>query len=118
MTLKAQISSILNELDSDVINELFAGEISATPSKWGESGEVYEFRSKLEEHSIKLELEAHHGGEGEGDSFWSVYSFAQGGDKVYVQFDGWYASYNGSEFDSHFFVEPKQVMVTQYDKVS
>lgn len=55
-----------------------------------------------------------HGGEGEGEDFWSVYKFTDGTDEVFVQFDGWYQSYNGSTFNKFFFVTPKEVMVTQY----
>lgn len=51
-----------------------------------------------------------------GDEYWSVYSFTDGKETVYIKFDGWYQSYNGSEFTEWFFVEPKQKTVTIFEK--
>jgi hypothetical protein len=73
--------------------------------------------AKAKELGLDVAFCDNHGGEGEGDSYWSVYSFTDGDNVVYVQFDGWYASYNGSTYDEWFFVEPKEVLVTQYFKV-
>lgn len=63
---------------------------------------------------VILEHEAQHGGEGEGEEYWSIYSFAKDGEKLYVKFDGYYQSYDGSELEQWFYVEPKEVMVVQY----
>jgi len=63
----------------------------------------------------KIELVDQHGGEGEGDSYWTIYHFVD--HDVYIQFDGWYASYVGAEFNEKFEVRPEQVMVTQYRQV-
>ena len=58
-----------------------------------------------------------YGGEGQGEEYYSVWKFVSKDDEVaYVKFDGSYQSYCGSEFDDWFFVEPKQVEVTQYVK--
>ena len=73
--------------------------------------------AKAKELGLDVAFCDNHGGEGEGDSYWSVYSFTDGDNVVYVQFDGWYASYNGSEFTEWFFVEPKEVLVTKYFKL-
>ena len=58
-----------------------------------------------------------YGGEGQGETYYSVWKFvSKDGEVAFVQFDGSYQSYSGSEFDDYFFVEPKQVEVTQYVK--
>lgn len=57
-----------------------------------------------------------YGGEGEGEVYWKVWKFTKGSEEVHVQFDGSYASYNGSTYDDWFFVEPREVTVTQYFK--
>lgn len=68
----------------------------------------------FENYSFNIELMEQHGGEGEGDQYWSVWKFFKGSESVYYKFNGWYASYNGAEFTEVFRVHPKQVMVTQY----
>lgn len=64
---------------------------------------------------VSVEYEDNHGGEGEGSDYYSIYRFNfEDGEKIYVKFQGWYASYHGSEFESCFIVEPKEVTVVQY----
>jgi hypothetical protein len=72
--------------------------------------------AKAKELGLRVDFCDNHGGEGE--DYWSVYSFTDGYQVVYVKFQGWYASYNGAEFTEWFFVEPKQVQVTQYEKIA
>jgi hypothetical protein len=51
-----------------------------------------------------------YGGEGMGDTYWVVFSLERDGDKKFFKLDGWYASYNGHEFDNYLdFDEVKQV---------
>lgn len=61
---------------------------------------------------------AQKGGEGEGKEYWSVYEFTRGDEKVFIKFDGWYASYVGSEFQDMFQVEPREVMRVEYFKIT
>lgn len=68
----------------------------------------------LKEKGIKYNRVDNYGGEGMGEECWSVYSFNNDDEIVYVKFDGYYASYNGADFDNWFFVEPKEVVVTQW----
>lgn len=72
-------------------------------------------------NNIFFSLEDSYGGEGQGDSYWSVYKFVNtenNEDVVYVKFDGWYASYSGSEFSRMYFVEPKEETVINFYEVS
>lgn len=79
----------------------------------------YEFATNyFAERGLTLKNEASFGGEGQGEAYWSVYSITNGTDTVYVKFDGYYMSYDGSTYERWFFVEPKQVMVTEYDEVT
>lgn len=51
-----------------------------------------------------------HGGEGMGESYWVVFSVERDMQKEFFKLDGWYASYNGHEFDNYLdFNEVKQV---------
>lgn len=69
--------------------------------------------------TLTWELVESYGGEGDGSSYWTVYKFTdtETNETAYIQFDGWYASYVGSEFEEWFYVEPKEVLVTQYHRV-
>jgi len=79
--------------------------------------EVAEFCYALDKAGIEHVEQQQHGGEGEGDDYYVVTSFTKDSETVYVKFQGWYQSYNGSEYTEWFFVEPKEVTVTQYFKV-
>lgn len=59
-----------------------------------------------------VEMMEQFGGEGDGDQYWAVYHFKDHG--VYVQFDGWYASHYGSEYNDMLEVEPVEVMRTEW----
>lgn len=57
------------------------------------------------------------GGEGMGDNFYTVILVRNPDnhdEQYYIKFQGWYASYNGAEYESWSFVEPKQKTVTVY----
>ena len=58
-----------------------------------------------------------HGGEGEGSDFYSVLLIRNPDnhdEQYYIKFQGWYASYNGAEYEGWSFVEPKQKTITVY----
>ena len=56
-----------------------------------------------------------YGGEGQGETWYSVKLFKDHG--VYIRIDGYYESYNGVEFDQGYgeVVEPKQKTITVYE---
>jgi hypothetical protein len=56
-----------------------------------------------------------HGGEGEGDQYWTVYKFVKGSEEVLIKFYGWYASYIGSEYTDFSVVKPVERLVTFYE---
>lgn len=66
---------------------------------------------------VTFECADHHGGEGQGDDYYSVYRFVRGEEECYVQFQGSYTSYCGSEYDDWFFVTPRETTITVYDRV-
>lgn len=107
--MKNTIKELLDNFDSDTINGFFHSEY------YNDYYGVQEDRDALTEAGIDVEHVDNHGGEGEGEDYWSVYRFTKGDDTVYVKFQGWYASYVGSEFNEWFFVEPKQKTITVYE---
>lgn len=77
-----------------------------------------ENESILKQFNLTIEQVDSYGGEDMGSDYWRIFKFTdkESGESVLVKFDGSYASYSGSTFESWFFVDPKQVMVTQYVK--
>ena len=58
-----------------------------------------------------------YGGEGQGSDYWTVILIRNPinhDEQYYIKFQGWYNSYNGAEYESWSFVEPKQKTITVY----
>ena len=116
--LKQKVKEFLEFSDDDnsITIVMFESNYPEKGSKWtGDFENVV--LAKADELGITVDFVDNFGGEGQGDDYWSVYSFTDGDNVVYVQFDGWYASYNGSDYSEWFFVESKEVVVTQFLKV-
>ena len=69
----------------------------------------------LNDAGIKFECVEQEGGEGEGDVYYTVYKFTKDDEEQFVKFNGWYASYHGSEMNDYAFVVPKKVEVIVYE---
>jgi len=78
------------------------------------SGRVYE---TLLDNNYLIEVVDHHGGEGEGDEYWSVFSVTHFDEVYYFKIHGWYASHYGSEISGgpYDFYEVKKVPVQTYE---
>ena len=117
-TLKEYLEAFFSKAHNDTVNHFFwsyANERSAEDRFISE-----EARSNFGEligKGITFENVDSHGGEGKGEDYWSVYKFTLDNEVCWIKFDGWYSSYNGSEYSEFFFVEPKEVVVTEYFKV-
>lgn len=113
-TLKTIVEELLNEADSEVLHEFFSSEMM---NERGENDyeDLTDFLNSAQEEDVNFEHEDNYGGEGQGDDYWSVYKFTKGTESVFVKFNGWYASYNGSEYSEWFFV--KAVPKTGFDFV-
>ena len=118
MSLKATLGSLFGETSNSILEQGFFHE--------GITDEYYDFDEEDDEESvgalskslndanIKFECVEQHGGEGEGDQYWTVYKFTKDGEQQFVKFNGWYQSYNGSEMTEYSFVTPKKVEVIVY----
>ena len=56
-----------------------------------------------------------YGGEDCGSTYYRVYCFQSNGEKVYIKFNGWYASHYGSEYRDFEIVTPQQRTITVYE---
>ncbi len=116
MALKDLVTEFLNdEANTDIVHSLFESDWKLEITKWDDAHDRAVKQSMIDANVV-LTHKDNHGGEGEGEDYWSVYEFKQGSEAVCVKFQGWYASYNGSEFTEWFFVEPKEKLVIVYEK--
>lgn len=102
--LKAKVKELLDSASSDTMNSFFWSEFDEEISKYDEE-EGVAFKTALRESGLTVKHVDRYGGEDMGSEYWSVYEFSKGKDKVLVKFNGWYQSYNGSEFDEWFFTK-------------
>lgn len=118
MSLKKVVKTLLSEMDtSDITENFFHGGFELKKSRW-DSEEGIAFKEGLKQRGLtKVESVDSYGGEGQGDTYYNVYEFSDGKECVFVKFNGWYQSYNGSEYQEWFFVEPVEVTSTEYVRV-
>lgn len=110
-----KVKALLDDADSDVINALFqseTGRYCIIPDYY--TG-AEAFNNSVASAKLDIKHQDNYGGEGKGEEYWSVYKFTDGTNETYVNFDGWYQSYNGSEFTKWFFVNPVVKSVTFYE---
>jgi len=113
--LKDKIVALLAAVDTEVLREFFNCEVQAKEWCW-DSDEVSAFRKVLTDEGIAFEQADRYGGEDQGSDYWSVYSFTDGMEAVFIKFDGWYASYEGSTYDEFYEVQAVEKTITVFKK--
>lgn len=83
----------------------------------GSYHEIYEHEliAELKEKGYTLKSEDGYGGEGQGDSYWGVFSVTHNGETTYFKLSGWYASFNGAEVDYRDLTVVEKVPVQKYE---
>jgi hypothetical protein len=109
------VSALLAEAGTDVENAFHGGDVMDKSYKWDED-DVIQFKKQLNEAKINFELVDRYGGEDQGTDYWSVYSFTDGMQVVFIKFDGWYASYDGSTYEEFYEVQPVEKTITVFEK--
>jgi len=103
----------------------------ARETKWFDEQEVedienfngdtfQEYANKAENEDFILIEEASHGGyEGAGEDTWVVYSLndKKSNERIYFQINGWYNSWDATEWADIIMVEPKEVIVIKWSKI-
>lgn len=99
---KQQVTEYLND-NRDICVELM--HVGEYVKDWTKKG-VFEYKCVY-----------HYGGEDMGSDYYVVIVIRNPDnhdEKYYIKFQGWYASYEGAEYEDWFFVEPKQKTITVY----
>lgn len=120
-TNKLTFEEIKSIIESDLFadngndpNAYFNDEIYDATNIEHYKGSDVEFVEKIKELGTVKSV-ARYGGEGRGDEYWKVYHFIN--HDVYIKFDGFYQSYEGSEYEEMFEVKPVEVTKTEYQRV-
>ena len=111
------VSDGINALEHDeIVNSLFYEELSMEGLKKypDDFAELAKFAASLDLTDFKM-VDSY-GGEGQGDTYYKVFKFESGDKVAHIKFDGYYSSYEGSEYQQAFLVEPKEVTVIEYFK--
>jgi hypothetical protein len=95
--------------------ELHTGQFRSESHVW-DCQSVKDFRNQLSEAGISFELVDRYGGEDQGSDYWSVYSFTDGQEVVFIKFDGWYASYDDSTYEEFYEVQSVEKTITVFEK--
>jgi hypothetical protein len=109
-----RVNALLVEADTEVKTEFFDCEFTSEYD-W-DTKSVKDFRKQLREAKINFELVDRYGGEDQGSDYWSVYSFSDGMQVVFIKFNGWYASYDGSTYEEFYEVKPVEKTITVFEK--
>lgn len=113
-----QIAEIINsKLFTDNENgprDYFADEIYDATNIVNYEGNDTKFVKKIKELGRVKRIDSY-GGSGYGDAYWSVYHFVD--HDVYIKFDGFYQSYEGSTYEEMFEVKPVEVTKIEYQPV-
>jgi len=111
--LKQQVALLLVEADPEVFLHFFHSQ--APIEREHNSYDVKKFMVNASTQGITWEYcTKFNGGDGVRKDYWSVYKFTKETDSVYVKFSGWYESNKETGFDRWHFVEPKEVICTEY----
>jgi hypothetical protein len=117
---QSEVNDLLNKF-SEANKQFFRYKVDHSTEedyKWFDVDEL-EALSNLRTNGLNwTQVKTYGGHEGDGEECWSVYKFYNSEDDVaYIKFDGYYQSYNGSEYQEFYVVEPVDRMVTFYEVV-
>ena len=119
MTLKTHLTTLLNDADNSILRDFFFDQITEDDLTGKYTDEdTKAFLQSLKDLGISFKSEDHYGGEGQGEDYWTVYSFTLGDEKVYVDFYGSYYSYDGANYDDWSFAEPHPVQKIEWGHIS
>ena len=57
------------------------------------------------------------GSEGDGAEMYRTFKIKTGQEECYVEFSGRYSSWDSSNYDDFYFVQPEEVMIIQYKRI-
>jgi hypothetical protein len=87
-------------------------------SSWGQTKGEYvtsEFETWAKENDVaQPSIVDNYGGEDMGATYYAVYKFTRDGEEVFIKFYGFYASYDGADYEGFDQVFPREVTKVEY----
>lgn len=121
MNLKDLLKDYFDNNSDDASDAMFGGNLwgyvpytpkGGQPSNYLRSS----FEIFAEAHGIaQPTLVEDFGGEDMGSTYYAVHKFTRGDETVFIKFYGYYASYNGADYEGFVFVNPKEKTVVVYE---
>ncbi len=85
---------------------------------WGKDKDTYyptDFEAWAKDNNVdRPELVDSYGGEDQGSTYYAVWKFTRGDETVFIRFFGYYASYNGADYEGFRQVFPMEVTKVEY----
>lgn len=117
MTLKDLLKDYFNT-NTDEASQALYQELEGYQG-WGEDKDTYhpsDFEVWAELNGVSRPIFVdHYGGEDQGSNYYTIYKFTRGDETVFIKFYGYYASYNGTDYEGFVFVNPKEKTVVVYE---
>ena len=114
--MKKYLEDKIKVITKEEAKELFATEFNVELGSYNSYDLQYQ-NYDSENYSCQKEI-AGEGGEGEGDSIWTVSRILdkKTGEVFFIRFDGYYESWNGSDWSNNDWsiVKPQEVKVIQW----
>lgn len=115
MSLADKLNNYFTQND-DVAKQMMHGEPDFEYQEWKSKNIVKTELGKWAEANGVTEASSvdSYGGEDQGSTYYSVIRFSDGTDEVFLKFYGWYASYDGANYEGFKQVYPKEVTRIEY----
>lgn len=115
MNLESKLKVYFTD-NSDVAEQMMYGEPNFEYQEWKSKNTVKTDLGKWAEVNGVTEATAvdSYGGEDQGSIYYTVIKFSDGTDEVFLKFYGWYASYDGANYEGFKRVYPKEVTKIEY----
>jgi len=115
-TLRQDLKELFHNGALEEENYETLGDIFINSLDWPNHTEA--IRGWLTSKNISTTLEEHVGGESEGTTYYTVWQFARGEEKLFLKFSGWYSSYIGYEFEEMYEVEQVEVVKMEWKAIT
>lgn len=127
MTLSQELKRLFN--DDERSRQMMHGECRYDPNnthqRFNRKTRKYEgepiptpidegYAKALQNIGVTFESVESYGGEDQGSTYYTIWKFERDGEFAYFQFDGYYASYNGADFNEVFEVFPREVTKIEF----
>lgn len=119
MTLKDLLKGYFNNNSNAAEEALYEG----ADALWGYDDwldksvyRVTDFEGFAVDHGIDKPKDVDSfGGEDQGSGYYKVVKFTRGDETVFIKFYGYYASYDGADYEGFVFVTPTEKLVVVYE---